>query len=516
MHFVFSFSKKVSADILIFIVVMIFCHPVNAGGGLNILSYTIPVQDETTTKVSVFTTIGGVRILLKSRNTALVYDGRNGLKLSNDINSSEIIRTLEFVSASEARSSLLGRFGCVDADPGCTSPQDSDYIIKMHLIRQGHPELKISFLDLTRLKEKFATALSGETAIVFDEEEKQTLEDLLNDDASQGTNSWRDLAIDSIYGINSLENLSRSRKILLQLGFAINPRIYRRLRINGADVEETLLDIADQKACRLLGAAIVRNYPVKKSDNGWLALAMQEALINQCRHYSVQFRLGLFDTTKQDQITLGRGLVDLACRTQSIDYWCAGLALEGNSCQDVPLACGSTTVEEPPRRGKIDVAVVKPGEKKIRQTIPDSFALLDLKEVAIGLLRDKQAIGLAYYADPPISAVSGRFKFLLTPNEQAKLLLKSNSYQLSITFLLEIAREDSCSGGFLFCPRTTGAIVRRVERITRHIVLGKGESGSSLDLDFRKLVPEGVGALRPTLKNVRLIVEKMSPLELYN
>lgn len=488
-----------------------------AAGLIEKRSYSILLPEKNRTQVSVYSSTSGPIIMLDNGSTQELHDGRSGNSLTDGVRSEDITRGLGFVSKRDV-SPFLSSIGCENISPGCTSPQDADFVIKITETDEDNRSLRIEYYGLSSLKELFFAALRGEKTVHFEAPERQVIEDLVT--GTWAGNSWRENTIASVLAIQSLEAASRSKVTLRQFRFASDPSLLPRIRFGETVIRETLLDKIDQLSCRLLAAGIVKAYPAKH-DAAWLSLAMQEGMLNLCTGHSVQFRFGLFDSDKASRNLLSKGLKKLACDTHSQDYWCTALSLEGNSCQERPLDCGNSPApfvnvapnrsspERSPKTTDIDITAQKLAEwEKLKNK--DYFSIFEFKETQVGLSRDTRAIGIAFNAVPVDIAQNGEFHLEISPNSLGKSLMKLNSYKVSVTVLVEITRLDECTNNKLACVfNASGKVARRTERFTRYVTLPS--DNQKVVISLGKLAPlNDLGALKSTLKSVRMIIDKVT------
>jgi len=515
-HIVRRFAHR-----LVALIAAAFFLEVQAGGLIEQRSYSIKIPAAANLQISVVSATFGPIIVLSTGTSQTVYDGRSGTPITRVIRTEEILRPVEFVTSTD-NSPILDRFGCREIAPGCTSASDADFVLKVDGAIRSEV-LRIEFFDLANLKDRFANAMKGEVIIQFDELDRFIIEDLVKPTGKHNNSSWRDIAIDNVLAPRTLAAVAKAKQNLQQFKFAESTELLPRRRFGNALIEESLRDKSEQLACRLLGAGIVNNYEMNKDNGQWLPLAMQEGMLKRCPEYSTHFRLGLFDAPRTSRDVFSKALRGLACSKQSEDFWCTSLALEGRSCEEVTMTCGSTRTEpkeEPKHR------VIPESKPRIRQVsdskgiesarineVKDGLTLFRFKETLKQLPRDNSALGITFFARPADLAKDGKFEIEILPSLIGATLMKQNDYLVTVTLMLEVTRKDRCllTLGCIF--KAADKEYRRVEQKSLRFRLTGPEFRMSHKLDFGQLKPaDGKYGLNTELTDVRLVVDRVTSL----
>lgn len=496
-------------------------------------SYSISIPEASKVGVEIYSSTSGPLIVLSAGNIQSVYDAKSGQRIMRSIGSEEIIRPLEFVGANDV-SPALNRMGCVRIFPGCTTPEDADFVLKVESTN-SRSLLKIDFYDLTRLRERFETAMKGTEYVQFEPFELELIGELVAGTSGQVRGTWRDSAIRGILLVSSLENVSTVRRNLQQFRFRDSTSLLPKRRLGDSTIEESLLDVVDQITCRLLGGAIVNGYADNKNNSQWLASAMQEGMMNRCSSHSVQFRVGLLDSPFPVRTEFSKALKRLACVKQSADFWCASMALEGKLCESTEMDCGSG--QTPPqgnsskkmtlsdRLASSDVVTKQDSRMLEYARVTDAtgkgwLPLLSFRVDArdsksnssLPLYSDDKSIGLTFLARPVSSVEDGEFEITVMPSKAGANLMNENHYAVVATFLLEITRKDVCKNGLLCIFPTSDKEHRRIEQRSALFELNPRDFVSRQTVKFGKLNSvNGRMGLSSELAGVRLMIDRVTP-----
>lgn len=493
--------------------------------------YEVPLEDGYKSDMDVLLTTGGPILVLTGQNGKVAYEGKQGTPIRHRIPSEEIIRTLGFVPTAEV-SGLLARLGCGQAFPGCTSPEDADFVLK---VETKPNTLKFTYMSLEKLRERFLTAMGGEAEMHFDDEDIRTSTELVTQRGTEGRWGWRDAAVDKIRDIPSLTVSSIARENLRQFPFADDGRLLARKAIGGRVMEESLLDVLEQRGCRLLAGAIAKESPKRGSD--WLGLAFQEGMLKQCRNYSVQFRFGLFDGRLDERQQFAAAIKRLACTHKSErfseDYWCAGVGVEGRSCELFTMQCAppTATATKHPSPSSNPTPPLK-----LQKLLPTSTApvLSDRKNQWLSLFgyttlvsqgalekplqKDTRSLGISFFATPTEDAKDGKFIIKVWKSREGAALMQDSAYKVSLKLALEIVRKDVCTNPVSCIFAASNSDHRRVEQRVVDFVLYKDanspEKAARTDVSFGILRLDGKRfGLDSTLSVVRLAVDSVTRIE---
>ena len=468
-------------------------------------SYEISLQGGYQSDIDVLLTTSGPLLVLSGSQGRLAYDGKDGTPIRELIPSEQVKRPLGFVPANEV-TGLLARLGCGQVSPGCTSPEDADFVLKVENLRGA---MHFTYLSLEALRERFFADMAGEAGIQFDQDEQQVISELVSAQVAEGRWSWREGAVDKIQDIRMLDRMDQARENLRQFSFAEDGRLLARRSIGSRVIEQSFADLVGQHTCRLLAGAIVREFP--RRDISWLGLALGETMLKQCAPHSVQFRFGLFDGPREERNKFSEAIKKLACINKphafSEDYWCASQALTGKTCENHPLQCGGGPV---PARSKPEL----PPDLSITD-VPENerLSLFEFREVGKMLQRDVNPLaGVSFPSLPPEKSKDGRFRVHVQASERGGKLMKEGRFAVRVRVILEVVRKDSCTS-LLGCPfRTTGEAVRRAEKRVIPVEVDRKCPGDAA-VDFRDILPREESGLRMELLAIRLTVDRIVGLE---
>lgn len=506
----FYAKSNASRSLALLVLMILAIFPLRSGADdlVSTRSYDLPLQDGYKSFFEVFLTDSGPVLVLEGPNGLAAYDGASGHSIQRQIRGQEVIRSLGFVPAQEMRG-LLSMLGCAQASLGCTSPDDANFVVKADVRGDS---IRITYYSLEALWRSFISAASGETAIEFGQRDRTTIESLvMGQSPGIGHWNWRDAVIEKIYEIKDINLFLQTKENLNQFSFVQDAFVIALRKFNNSLIEESFLDLLGQRGCRLVATAIAR--AEQSSDPAWLDRALQLAMIDQCSAQSVHFRFGLLEGPRETRPRLAANLMNLGCKRKSMDYWCAGVALDGASCDQVTMQ-SKCPAPAPGRSAAVPIAP----RKQAGTTIPDIPAkdrirLYQFSETMKKLIRDERSVSVAFYSKPPEKSADGNFTILARPTGEGIALAKNDLYRMTVLLSLEITRKDNCTNPVLCIFSSSDHEHRRVEQRNLTLCL-QGSQGGERQVPFGALRPEDRRlGFTTELRSVRLIVDKIITLD---